>query len=268
MILTELFQYDFMVRAMVAGIAIGVIAPLIGVFLVVRRYSLLADTLAHVSLVGVAVGLLTGVQPVLGALVASVLAALGVERLRRTRHVVAESVLALFLSGGLAVATVLISLARGFNANLLSFLFGSITTVQTSDIVVILGVGLLVIGVMVVFAKEFFAVAFDEELAHASGIRATFFNSVLVVLAAVTVALAMRVVGVLLVGALMVVPVITAMQFGRSFRETLVLSIVLSVAAVVLGLVLSYALGLPSGSAIVVVSLAMFGLSVLLKTNP
>jgi zinc transport system permease protein len=141
----EIFQYDFMVRAFEAGIAIGVVAPLIGMFLVVRRYSLMADTLAHVSLAGVAIGLLFKINPIISAVGLSLAASIGIEHLRNSRKIFGESVLALFLSGSLAVAVIILSLAKGFNANLFSYLFGSISTVSPFDLWVT--IGLAVYGV-------------------------------------------------------------------------------------------------------------------------
>lgn len=261
----EIFQYDFMLRAFAAGIAVGIIAPLVGLFLVVRRYSLMADTLAHVSLVGVAIGAITGMHPVLAAMIASIVAALGVERLRRSRKLLGESVLAIFLSGSLAIATVLVGLTRGFNAGLLSILFGNITTVDPTDVWIISILAVLALVVIVVLSKELFLVAFDEELAQASGLRAALLNTVLVVLAAVTVSLSMRIVGVLLIGALMVIPAVAATQFGRSFRQTLLIALGISVLSVISGLFLSYYVGIPSGGAIVVVALFLFLLSTLVS---
>lgn len=263
----EIFQYDFMIRAFVAGIAVGVVAPLIGMFLVVRRYSLMADTLAHVSLIGVAVSVLTGIHPVLAAVCASVLAAFGVERLRRSSRLFGESLLALFLSGSLAIATVLVGLAKGFNANLLSVLFGNITTVAPVDVVVIVILAVGVLLTILLLLKEFFLVSFDEELAQASGLRASALGTLLVVLAAVTVALSMRIVGVLLIGALMVIPSVTAMQLGRSFRETLFLSVSFSLISVIAGLFLSYYVGLPSGGTIVVIALGLFLVSTVFRSR-
>ena len=254
----EIFQFDFMVRAFTAGLVIAVIAPLIGTFLVVRRYSLLADTLAHVSLAGVAVGLITKTNPVAAAIALSVLSAFGIEKLRGTKKIFGESVLALFLWGGLASAVVIISLARGFNVSLFSFLFGSITTVTSGDLylIVILGIGILFL--ISACYKELFLVSFDEELAQVSGINARRFNLVLLVLAALTVSLSMRIVGVLLIGALMVIPVITAMQFTRSFSQTLFFSVMISLSAVITGLFVSYYFDLASGGTIVLIALAIF----------
>lgn len=254
----SIFQFDFMIRAFVAGAVIAVIAPLIGNFLVVRRYSLMADTLAHVSLAGVAIGLLLGTQPIATAVVVAVCAAIAIDRLRDKRKIYGESVLAIFLSGSLAIAVMLLSLAKGFSFNLLSVLFGSITTVSGGDLYYIVILGVVVLLLITILYKELFFVSFDEELAAANGLRVRLYNMLLVVLAAVTVALSMRIVGALLIGALMVIPVIAAIQFGRGFRFTIFCSVLLSVCAVLGGLFLSYYLNLPSGATIVVLSLFFF----------
>jgi len=261
----SLFQYDFMISAFIAGMAVAITAPLIGIFLVVRRYSLMADTLAHVSLVGVAVGLVTKTQPVLVAIVTAILAAVAMEKLRGSKKIFGESVLALFLSGSLAIASVIISAAGGFNTSLFSFLFGSITTVLRSDVVIILVMGLIVILSVIAFYKQFFVVSFDEELAKTDGIRAKIYSTLIVILAAVAVALSMRIVGVLLIGALMVIPVLTAVQFGRGFLQTMLLSILISICSVFLGLIISYEFSLASGGTIVVIALSLFLLSLLIN---
>ena len=254
----EIFQYDFMVRAFEAGIAIGIVAPLIGMFLVVRRYSLMADTLAHVSFAGVAIGLLAGINPIISAIGFSVLAAFGIESLRNSRRIFGESVLTLFLSGSLAIAVIILSLSKGFNANLFSYLFGSISTVSTVDLWVTLALAVIVFLDVVILYKELFFASFDPELAEASGLPVKILNLTMVILAAVAVALSIRIVGVLLIGALMVIPVMSAMQYGRGFRATLVLSVLFSLLSVILGLFASYYFNLASGGAIVVVALLIF----------
>lgn len=262
----EIFQFDFMIRAFEAGIAIALIAPLIGIFLVVRRYSLMADTLAHVSFAGVALGiLLHTVNPIITALITSVVAALGIERLRHTRKIFGESILALFLSGSLAIAVIIIGLAQGFNVNILSYLFGNISTIAPSDLTLIVALAIVVTITIIFFYKGFFSVSFDEELAKAGGMKVRMINMLIVALAAVTVSLAIRIVGVLLIGSLMVIPVITAMQFGRGFRDTMLLGILFSVVSVISGLFLSYYWNIASGGTIVIVALAIFLLSLLLN---
>jgi zinc transport system permease protein len=253
-----MFEFSFMIRAMEAGILVGIICPVMGTFLVIRRYSRLPDTLAHISLAGVAIGILTKSDPVLTTMAVSVITALGVEKMRATRHIFGESVLALFHWTGMAIAVVLISLAKGFNTGLFGFLFGSITTVSSSELSLLVVVATVIILFVLLFYKELFFVAFDEELAKVSGISAGIFNLAMVIFAAVTVALAMRIVGILLIGALMVIPVITAMLISRSFRQTLMLSVLLSLVSVVTGLILSYYFDLASGGTIVLTTVILF----------
>lgn len=263
----EIFQYEFMQRAFLASIVIGIIAPLIGIFLVVKRYSLMSDTLAHVSLMGVAIGLLINVSPVITAIAASTLAALGIERLRETRRIHGESLLALFLSGSLAIAVVLISIAHGFTVNLFSFLFGSVSTVGPGDLYLIITLGLVVIATVVLLYKEFFFVSFDEEVAQAYGIKSSTLNLVLAVLVALTISLSMQVVGILLIGALTVIPVISATQFGRGFKVTLMLAISFSLVSVISGLLAAFYLDWASGGTIVLFTLIIFLLCLLVTRD-
>lgn len=257
----EIFQYDFMVRAFEAGIAIGIVAPLIGMFLVVRRYSLMADTLAHVSLAGVATGLLLAINPVFTAIGFSIVASVGIEGLRNSKRIFGESVLALFLSGSLAIAVVILSLAKGFNANLFGYLFGSISTISQADMWVTVMLAVVVFFDVVFLYKELFFVSFDEELAESSGMPVRRLNLMMVILAAITVSLSIRIVGVLLIGALMVIPVISAMQYGKGFRSTLFLSVGFSLFSVIAGLFASYYFDIASGGAIVLVALILFLIS-------
>lgn len=261
----EIFQYDFMIRAFIAGLIIAVLAPVVGIFLVVKRYSLLADTLSHVSLVGVAAGVLFNFNPIFGALIASTVAAFGMEKLREKRQLFGESVLALFLSGSLAIALILLGLSHGLNVNIFSYLFGSITTVSKSDLFIIGGFGAAVILTTAILFKKFFLVSFDEELAKANGLPVSALNVGLMVLAAIAVALSMRIVGALLIGALMVIPVLAATQLGKSFRTTAGLAVIISLVSVIVGLFSSFYLNLPSGAAIVSCALVIFGLSLLKK---
>jgi zinc transport system permease protein len=259
----EIFQYDFMLRAFAAGLMIAILAPAIGIFLVVKRYSLLADTLSHVSLVGVALSALVGINPMVGALITSSVAALGIEELRTRRKLFGESLLALVLSGSLALAIILFGFTRGQSANLLSILFGSITTVTSFDLWLIGVFGLAVLGIVLAGFKTFFLVAYDEELARANGVPVRLLNAVLVILAAITVSLSLRIVGTLLVGALMVIPVLTATQFKQSFSRTFRIALVISVLSVVIGLFTSFYFDLPSGGSIVLMSLVFFVSSLL-----
>ncbi|MDT8446185.1 MAG: metal ABC transporter permease [bacterium] len=254
----ELFQFEFIRRGFAAGLILAVCAPLIGSFLVARRYSLLADTLAHVSLLGVALGLLIQVNPLLSALAVSLLAAWAIEALRERQGEAGDSLLAIFLWGGLAGAVVLISLAQGFQVNLFGYLFGDIAGVQPNELYLIAGLGGLVSLSVWLFRRQLFALALDEDLARASGINARLYNRILVLLAALTVSLAARVLGVLLVGALMVIPFAAASHWAQGFRRALALSLVFSVLSVVLGLLASYQYNLAPGGAIVLAALGFY----------
>lgn len=254
----EMLDYPFMQRALIAGLIIAVLASLSGSFIVLRRYSLLSETLAHVSLVGVAIGLLFGIAPLWMAVAASLVASWLIEYLRSVHGLYSDSVLAIFLSGSLALAIVIVSMAGSFNASLFSYLFGSILSVSNEDLWVIGAFGTVGMGLLLAFFKELYFIAFDEEVARASGIRVVWLNFMLVSVIAVIIAISIRVVGTLLIGALMVIPPVAAIRFGMGFYPTTLLSVLIALVAVVAGLSLSYLFSLPSGAAIVLCLLVFF----------
>lgn len=263
----NVFQYGFMIRALEVGILIGAISPLIGIFLVLRRYSLIADTLSHVSLAGIALGLLLKINPLFTAIGASVLSSIAIERLRLSKKIYGESALSIFLSGSLALAIVLISLAHGFSANLFNYLFGSIIAVKQSDVYFILFVGIFVFITIIAFYKELTYITFDEEAAQVGGIPTRFINILLIVLAALTVSLAIPIVGILLIAALIVIPVVTALQFKKSFFHTILYAELISLFSVLTGIISSFYLNLPAGGTIVLIALGLFSLSLLYKKS-
>jgi len=254
----DLFQYSFAVRGLEAGIVIGLIAPLIGIFLVLRRYSLIADTLAHVSLAGIAIGFLLNINPILTAIGSTVLSSVLIERLRISKKVYGESALAIFLSGSLALAVVLIGLAHGFNTGLLNYLFGSIVTVKPMDLYIISVLGAVIVTAVLLFYKELVFITFDEESAQVSGIPTRLINTCLIILTALTVSLSIPIVGVLLISALMVIPVVTALQFRQSFVRTMIIAETVSLFSVVMGILSSFYLDLSTGGTIVLVALFVF----------
>ncbi|KKP85000.1 MAG: ABC-type transporter, integral membrane subunit [Candidatus Moranbacteria bacterium GW2011_GWF2_35_54] len=254
----EIFEYDFILRGIVAGLIIGVVVPLIGIFLVLKRYSLIADTLAHVSLAGVALGLFFGLNPIVTALGSSVVASVAIEKLRNTKKIYGESALALFLSGSLALAVVILSLARGFNANLFSYLFGSIVTVGIKDVYLILILAVITAVVLFIFFKELLYTTFDEDSAKVSGIQTEKINIILIVLTSLAVSLAIPIVGVLLISALIVIPVITALQLKKDFFRTILWAEFFSLFSIM-------NLNLSTSGTIVLVMLAIFMLVFLFK---
>lgn len=261
----DLFSYSFMIRGFEAGIIIALISPLIGIFLVLRRYSLIADTLSHVSLAGVAIGLLMNINPLITAILSAVISSVAIERLRISRRIFGESALSIFLSGSLALAIVLISLANGFGVDLFSYLFGSITTVKQLDVYIIGILGILVVSTIIAFYKELVFVTVDEEAAQVSGIPTKFINLLLIILSAFTVALSIPIVGVLLISALIVIPVVTALQFRKSFQRTILIAEGVSVFSVIAGIIASFYLNLSPGGTIVLLAVLIFSLVFFLK---
>jgi zinc transport system permease protein len=258
----SLFEFAFMQRALVAAILVGAAAPAIGTFLVQRRLSLMGDGIGHIALTGVALGFLLGVAPVLTAITVSILGAVLIELVRERGRTTGDVALALLFYGGIAGGVLLIGLSPGgSSATLVSYLFGSLSSVRPADLAVIAGLSLAVLAVVVVFGRELFAVCIDEEVARVSGLPVRFLNILVAVTAAITVTVAMRVVGLLLVSALMVVPVAAAQQLTRSFRRTMLGACLIGVAASLGGLVLAFYADVAPGASTVVLALAAFVLT-------
>ena len=255
------FDRDFMRLALAAGVVVGLCAPLIGTFLVQKRLSLLGDGLGHVAFAGVAGGVLVGVWPVWTAMAAAVAAAVVIERLRSRGRAPGDLVLALFFYSGIAAGIVLLGLAHGVDANLFAYLFGSILTVTPGDVGLIAVLGVFVLVVVGVSWRALFTVILDEEAARAAGLPVDTLNTVLAVLAAVVVVAAMRVVGILLVAALMVLPVGAAQRMAGSFRGTLVAASLIGSFSAVTGLAVARAFGLAPGGSVVLVAAACFVLA-------
>src|SRR5262245_55536758 len=261
----EFLEYGFMHRAFVAGAITALICPVIGVFLVPRRLSLIADSLSHVALAGVALGLLLGLSPLLGALVITVAGAIGMERLRAQGSLQGDAALAVFLSGGFALAVVLISLARGFNADLFAILFGSILTVSPADVWLIAALGAVVAVTIGTFYRQLLAITLNEHLARTTGVPVAGLNLLLTVLTALTTVVAMRMVGVLLVSAMIVIPALTGFGLGRSFRQATAIAVLMALVSMTAGLIAAYYLRLAAGGAVVLTALLMFALASLIR---
>lgn len=264
--MADLLALDFMRRALVAAVLIGLAAPAVGVYLVQRRLSLIGDGLGHVALTGVAIGALTATSPVLTALITAVLGAVGIELIRARGRTSGDVALAIMFYGGIAGGVVLISQAPGGSAaGLTAYLFGSITTTTAGDLVVFAVLAAVVLTFSVGMAPRLFAVSADEEFALASGLPVLRINLLLAVLTAVTVVVAMRVVGLLLVSALMILPVATAQLVRRSFLSTMVTAVVIGVVVALAGVVASFYVDTPSGGTIVLLAIALFAVAVTVR---
>lgn len=253
------FDTDFMLLALAAGVVVGACAPLIGVFLVQKRLSLVGDGIGHMAFAGVAAGLLLDVWPIWTALAAAVAAAVGIEWLRRSGLVAGDLALALVFYTGIALGVTLLSLTSSFNASILVYLFGSILTVSAADVWMIAGLGVAIVVVVALAGRALFASLIDEEAARVAGLPVDALNMLLAVLTAVTVVISMRAVGILLVAALMVLPVGASQALARSFRSTLIGAVVVGVASVVAGLTATRAWDVQPGGAIVLAAGVVFG---------
>jgi zinc transport system permease protein len=254
----EILQFGFIQRALISGIAVAVSCSVIGLFLVLRRESLYGDALSHVAFGGIAIGLFTNVYPIWTAFAVSILASLGITKLRDSTKIPGDSAVAVLLSAGLATGVVLIGLSGGFSLDLYSFLFGSILLISYNDQLMILALSLIVLAIMYKIYRKLMYIAFDEEQAKVSGIDVIKLNYLFIVLASVTVITSVRLVGVLLISSLIVIPNITAMMFGKGFKKTLLISIFTAVLSVVGGIVISYVMNLAPGGTIVIISVLVF----------
>ena len=253
-----MLELEFMRLAFAAGLVVGVLAPTVGFFLVQREMSLIGDGIGHVAFAGVAAGYLLGVSPVWTALVAAVIGAAGIEWLRARRRTAGDQALAIMFYTGIAGGVVLVSAAGALNADLFTYLFGSILTVSRSDLVTIASLGLGALLVVAVLLRGLFAVSLDEEGARVAGLPVAALNAVVSMLAALTIGVSMRIVGILLIAALMVLPVVAAQRVAWSLRSTMGISIVVGVASVIAGLTISYYGDLPPGGTIVLTAAGFF----------
>ena len=255
----EWLQYAFMQRALLAALLVGLAAPAVGTYLVQRRMALMGDGIGHVALTGVALGFLVGTAPVGTAVIVAVLGAIAIEYVRSRGKASGDVALALLFYGGIATGVLLISLSTsGTSATLITYLFGSLTSTSGGDLVVIAALATVVLTVTLGLRRQLFAVCQDEEHARVAGLPVARLNMLLAVMAAVTVAIAMRVVGSLLISALMVVPVATVQQLTRGFAATLYSALGVGVAVSLVGVVASYYLDTPSGPSIVVLAILLF----------
>lgn len=262
----DLLSLPFMQKALIAAVLTGLAAPAVGTLLVQRRLALMGDGLGHVAVTGVALGLLTGASPTWTAVVVAILGACLIELIRERGHTNGDVALALLFYGGIAGGVMLIGIAGQSAARLQSFLFGSITTISTADVWATAALAVVVVAVTIGLRPQLFAVSQDPDFARVAGLNVRAYNLLVAVLAAVSVTVAMRTVGLLLVSALMVVPVATSQQLSRSFKTTMTAAMLGGLVASVGGLMLSAQLSLSFGWKVTpgptIVLLALLGYAV------
>jgi zinc transport system permease protein len=254
----DFLTYGFMQRALISGVAGAICCSMVGLYLVLKRYSLFGDAISHMAFGGIALGYFINIYPLWTATVVSVAAALGITKLRKSTKISGDAAIAVMLSSGLGMGVILVSAAHGFTIDLFSFLFGSVLLTSMSDVLVILGISCGVIVMLIALRKPLLHFTFDEEQAKVNGVSVDKLNYIFITLAAVTVIVTMRLVGILLISALVVLPNLTSIMMGKGFKKTMIISISFSVAATITGIILSYPLNLAPSGTIVMILVAMY----------
>lgn len=254
----EALQFVFIQRALLAGCFVALCCAFLGVFLVLKRFALIGDGLAHISFATIAIGLLLQVTPIFVSLPLVVLAALLVLRLTEKSLLYGDAAIGLLSAMGVAIGVLIASVAGGFNVDLFSYLFGNILSVSKTEVVLSVILSLLIMGVVRFFYHDLFAVTFDQDHAQVSGIKTGLVNRILVVLTALTVVLGIKVVGTMLVSSLIIFPAISALFVATNFKTAIFLAALFSVVSVILGVFVSYIWNLPSGATIVCINCVIF----------
>ena len=269
--ISGILQFEFLQNAFLTGIIIGAIAPLVGVFVVVRRMSMISDALSHVALAGIAFSLLlqksflslAGLNPLYIGMAFSVGGSLFIEKLRGVYKHYQELAIPIIMSGGMGLSVIFISIADGFNTDLYGYLFGSVSAVSRADLYVILAVGIVVALMLTLLYKELFLLSFDEEHAKASGIPYKAIHFIFIVMVALVIAASMKIIGILLVSSLMTLPVAASLRFAKGFKQMIGYSVIFGEVSVIGGLFLSYNLDLAPGGTIVIIAVLILILSIL-----
>ncbi|XKH51051.1 metal ABC transporter permease [Chryseomicrobium palamuruense] len=270
-----ILTYDFLRQAFISGILIGIMAPLLGVFIVVRRLSLIADALSHVTLAGIAGSLflsqtvpaLALLNPLYLGMASAVAGSTLIEKLRSLYKHYQELAIPIIMSAGLGLAALFISLADGFRTDLFSYLFGSVSAVSYQDMMIVIAVTVVVVLFLLAFFKELFVLSFDDEYASAVGLPAKWIHFMFMIVTALVIAASMRIVGILLVSSLMTLPVAAAMRIAKSFKSAILWSLLFGQSAVLIGLVTAFYLDLAPGATIVLTSILILLIVIAIVSN-
>ena len=261
----EIFQYEFMINAFIAGILIAILTSTLSLFVVVKRYAMLSDALAHISLLGVAIGFLFETSTITMAIIASSIAAILIEYVKSYKKLYSDSVLSIFLSASLAISIIIVSLSNSFTTSLFDYLFGSIVAINDEDIMIIISFFIITLIFIGFYYQKLLLISFDEELAISSGVNVKLVNLIFTGLIGAMVAISIKIIGTLLIGALMIIPVISAICLKQSFIKTWILSAIFGILSVIIGLTLSFYVSIPSGATIVIVLLFFFLIMLLIS---
>ncbi|HEX7142398.1 MAG TPA: metal ABC transporter permease [Nitrososphaeraceae archaeon] len=260
----EILQYEFMQRALIAGIAISISCSLIGLFLILKRFSLFGDAMSHVAFGGIALGLFLKSNPIWVSLIVSIIGALAIIKLNSSKRIYSDSSISVLLSLGLAMGLVLISLSGGFSIDITSYLFGSILLVNIEETLSTILLSVIVIAFVILFYKKLVYLVFNEEQALVNGINTVVLNILFITLATIAIVMSIRLIGVLMVSSLLIIPNVSSLLLGYGFKKTILLSICFSLTSVILGIILAYEWNItPSGMIVITAAGIFFGVNVL-----
>lgn len=265
MTLLHFLNYEFIQRAYLAGSFIAVLCAMLGLLLVLRRLSLIGDGLSHVSFGAIALGLFFGIYPFYIAIPIVVLASFLILKLTEKAKIYGDAAIGIVSSVGIAGGVILASLSHGFNVDLFSYLFGNILAISNQEVYLSVGLSLLVLAIIIFLYNDLFSATFDEEYAKVSGVKTKRINTILTFLTAITVVLAIKVVGIMLVSALLILPAVTALQIAKGFKTAMITASVISIFSVFVGITISFYGDLPAGATVVMINFAFFVLSFLVR---
>lgn len=264
--ITEFLSYAFVQKALIAGSLIAVITAVLGVFLVLKRLSLIGDSLSHVALSGIALGLITNTSPIFTAIPVVMLSSLGIYKISKSAKVHSDGALGIIAAAGIALGLIIATLAGGFNVDLLSFLFGSILTVNLSEIILAAVLLFIIAALVYFFYNDLIAITFDENFAKTAGVNTERINIMLVLISAAAVVIALKVAGIMLVSAMIIIPPTAALQLAKTFRRALFLAAAFSVTGVITGIYSAFVFNMPSGAMIITADILILIFTVLLRT--
>lgn len=258
-------QYGFVQKALLAGSLVAIVCSVLGLFLVLRKMSLIGDGLSHVSFGAIALGLFFGIYPFYAAIPIVMLASILILKISEKAKIYGDAAIGIISAVGIASGVILASVSRGFNVDLFSYLFGNILAISNMEVVLSVVLSLLVLAAIYIFYWDLFSATFDEEYAKTTGIKTNFINLLLTLLTAATVVLSVKMAGIMLVSALLILPAVTALQLAKGFRITMVIGIIVSLVSVTSGIIFSFFLDWPTGATIVMINVLFFGLFLLYK---
>ena len=263
----ELLKYGFVQRAIISGLFTAFLCSTLGIFLVLRKLSLIGDGLAHVTLTGVALGLLLKIYPLYVSIPITLISSYGILKIKEKTKLSGDAAIGVISSAGIAMGIIIASIAGGFNVDLFSFLFGNILTISEKEMYLSIGLSLFVMAVIFFYYHQILSITFDEELAKVTGVNTKKINTIIIFLTALTVVISMKIVGIILVSSFLILPGISALQIAKSFKSAILISCLFGFLSVLFGIIISFIINIPSGATIVLTSLCFFIFSIIARSR-